>query len=55
MSEFKAIEVNFQGTPGYMVSQYVGGEQVTEQFISKDRYKAFCNSIGTVPEIAEGK
>lgn len=55
MSDFKAVEVNFQGVPGYMVSQYVNGEQVVEQFVSKDCYELFCNSIGMVPEIAEEK
>lgn len=52
---FTAKEWDFQGEPGYMVSQFHNGEKAVEQFIPKSSYKFFCDAIGVQPEIISGQ
>ncbi len=49
--KFIAKECNFQGEPGYMVSQIHEEKKVVEQFVSKSYYKEFCEAIGIEPDI----
>lgn len=51
--KFVAKECNFQGEPGYMVSQIHDGRKVVEQFVAKSYYEQFCKAIGTQPEIKD--
>ena len=53
MYEFIAKKVNFEGNPGYFVSQLHNGKVVVEQFISEECYAEFCKAIGIVPELLE--
>lgn len=48
---FIAKECNFQGEPGYMVSQIHNGKKAVEQFIAKSCYKEFCEKVGIEPKI----
>lgn len=52
---FTAKECNFQGEPGYMISQFHNGEKAVEQFIPKSSYKFFCEATGVQPEIINGQ
>lgn len=52
---FTAKEWDFQGEPGYMVSQFLNGRKTVEQFIPKSSYKFFCDAIGVQPEIISGQ
>ena len=49
MNGFTARKVNFDGTPGYMVKQYMDGKMVVEQFVSETAYEMFCDAIGKSP------
>ena len=53
--KFTAKECNFQGKPGYMVSQFHDGQKVTEQFIPKSVYKSYCKAADIQPEIINGR
>lgn len=49
---FTAKECTFEGTSGYMVTQYrEDGTIATEGFTPSDEYETFCKSIGVVPEL----
>lgn len=52
---FTAKECNFQGEPGYMVSQFHNGEKAVEQFIPKSVYKSYCKAADIQPEIINGR
>jgi hypothetical protein len=53
MTEFKAYEVNFQGETGYMVSQFINGKRVVEQFIPQNSFEGFSDAIGMKIKIVE--
>lgn len=53
MSRFVASKCNFQGEPGYMVSQLHEGKVVARQFVAASVFDRFCAAIGIVPEIAD--
>ena len=49
---FTAKECTFEGVPGYMVTQYrADGTIAADGFTPAGEYEAFCNAIGTVPEL----
>lgn len=50
---FAAKKVNFDGQPGYIVTQYRDGEKRCEQFVTEDNFDEFCRAIGTTPMLIE--
>lgn len=43
---FTAEKYNFQGVPGYIVKQWIGGACVCSQFIPAEAFPGFCNAAG---------
>ena len=50
-SGFYAFSCNFQGTPGYMVKQFLNDRMVCEQFVSQEVFEEFCKAVRIVPVI----
>lgn len=51
--KFIAKETVFDGVPGYMVKQLHNGRVVATQFIRKDNYESFCDSIRMTPKLVK--
>lgn len=51
--KFTAKECNFQGDPGYILSQIRNGETIITQFIQKSAFQDFCRMTGINPEMID--
>lgn len=51
--KFIAKETVFDGVPGFMVTQLHNGREVVKQFIRKEDYEDFCDSIHMTPKLVK--
>lgn len=50
---FTAKKTVFNDRDGFMVTQWIDGENMIEQFVRDDEYDEFCEFIGTIPEMED--
>lgn len=50
---FTTKKCNFQGTPGYIVRQYINGREIVEQFMDDITLKRFSEIINEKIEIID--
>jgi len=50
---FTAKKTVFNDRDGFMVTQWIDGESMIEQFVRYDEYDECCEFIGTIPEMED--
>ena len=43
---FTAEKCNFQGVPGYVAKQWIGGDCACSQYIPAEAFQGFCTAAG---------